>query len=616
MSSLGEKPPAAAKKSKSAQRTRGDKRDRRSEKKSAPVAASQPLDAVVRMAEEGSHAGALKALQGEKGRRAEKLRSWIRVHQVLHASDEQRQALLQDAERWFRERAGARLPASGGNKSEPVSDRPEDGPLVELLGAPLPRRRDPLVDQVTAFVASEPGRVDEVAAATLARHLALFGAKRVAPWWIGLVGRALATSDGALTRAVIAENEGAYSVTAYGEDGFTRLVEFARAATASGWSIGGMRRGVLGRDEPGERRSWLLRLVDATGSARAVAWLPPSEEAYTSPEHIGALIERFGGSYGVVGVEASGEGNASIRSAAEAAGMCCRAEQDDAAWLEMLAGQSVPDPVSAKQEGNSGKKRDAEASLIAALQAPEVSASALEESIRMVRRRRTVCQIITRTCGVDDDARIAASVDAMVSLWPGDRPLPEVTTLLVCAAAAGGAQCQARLLHGEHAARLGGEGMADVVAVATEVVSQGWSVGQVVRGARRREKENDAGLAALSDSLRGVWRLLVSSADAQEEVWFIGDLPLEGRAGLPLLLLGSERPPILCVGDADLFAWCGENARGPLYLSWPAEDAAQTLRDGLKAWGSVDREEVVQVQDDHADGEEPAQDRDDHHAEE
>ena len=133
----------------------------------APAAApaSSRLDDAVHAAAKGRHADALKMLRGEKGRRAEKLRAWIRIHQVTasHGCEAgrppaRRGALVQRA------RGRAHRPSSGAHGGA-TSDRPEDAPLVALLGGALPRRRDPLVDRVMGFADENADRVDEVAAA-------------------------------------------------------------------------------------------------------------------------------------------------------------------------------------------------------------------------------------------------------------------------------------------------------------------------------------------------------------------------------------------------------------------------------------------------------------------
>ena len=133
---------------------------------------------------------------------------------------------------------------------------------------------------------------------------------------------------------------------------------------------------------------------------------------------------------------------------------------------------------------------------------------------------------------------------------------------------------------------------------------------------RRRERENDAGLASFAEPLFGVWRLLLRQGDARGEVWWVSDLPLEGRAGLPLLLLAGEGEPILCIGEADLQGWCADNARGAKLVGWQDADRQDALRSALSSWRSLEGEEVVQVQDDHPDGEQPAHERDEHHSEE
>ena len=84
-------------------------------------------------------------------------------------------------------------------------------------------------------------------------------------------------------------------------------------------------------------------------------------------------------------------------------------------------------------------------------------------------------------------------------------------------------------------------------------------------------------LDAVGEHLSGLWRLLVSQGDRKGEVWFVGGLPIEGRAGLPQLLL-EERPRavVLPVADSELLGWYG-TLRAPEAIGWTGSEAADAV---------------------------------------
>src|SRR5690606_17757936 len=141
---------------------------------------------------------------------------------------------------------------------------------------------------VERFAEEHPERVDELAAAALEHHVLTAGPRTPAPWLASVVGRAL-SADGPATRATLDRmgQEGVFAVTAYQEEPFGVLVRVQRAARAQGLPTGALRRGVLARAEPQDRKMWTLRIGDGDAE-RMLVVAPTSDEPY--PEGMAARL--------------------------------------------------------------------------------------------------------------------------------------------------------------------------------------------------------------------------------------------------------------------------------------------------------------------------------------
>jgi hypothetical protein len=126
--------------------------------------------------------------------------------------------------------------------------------------------------------------------------------------------------------------------------------------------------------------------------------------------------------------------------------------------------------------------------------------------------------------------------------------------------------------------------VADVADIAKVLVDDGWSFFRVLRGTTRREKEKQPVLETLGDALDGLWRLLVRKGEVRGEVWYLGSLSPEGRAGVPQLLLDEHQRAVVIPVEPDLLSWYGELG-GPEAIGWTG-DEAEALRQAVASWSA------------------------------
>ncbi|MFT5458166.1 MAG: hypothetical protein ACI9K2_004671, partial [Myxococcota bacterium] len=210
---------------------------------------------------------------------------------------------------------------------------------------------------------------------------------------------------------------------------------------------------------------------------------------------------------------------------------------------------------------------------------------ALSSAMAAVRRRRTVQRIVEELSPELDDAIVARAAAAATRAWPGERPLPEFTTLLVRAAAVEGEACRGMLTEGDLAERMGGAGIGLLLDVAAPAVAAGWTIDRVLRGATRRERENNPLVEAGADALRALWRAVLVRGDVRGELWAVSSLPAEARAAVPQLLLDARERTVVLPLDADLLDWYG-GLSGPEAVGWSGPDAAESIAAALDTWAA------------------------------
>lgn len=545
------------------------------------------------LASKGDFGAALRSLKGRRGPEMDLLRAWLQLSRALSNEDPaRRERDLQDLHRRLGELVGAERAPEGAPRAErPDQERPlPDDPLSQVLGQPAPRRRERRIEVIERWVAEHPDRVDEIAAAALEHHVLTAGLKAPAPWLAGVVGLALARG-GQATRQTVdrLRSQEAFAVTAYDEPPFARLVDLLGSALERGWEAGGLRRGVLARDEPAERKLWTLRLTRG-GVERMLVVGPSVDEPY--PEGLAArLAQRLTRLCPRIVLFAPGAGNAALREAAAALGL--RAFAEDPGEEALLAALEEARPVEAvearpapaakpAQEAPAEEGPRPDALLTEALEAG-APASELLPIVQQFRRRFRAIQVGERVLGTrPDDARVVALLQAVHEAATPDEALPEGTTLAVRAAAMGGEASRQALTDPPLSERFGGPGVDVVMDLARELAQDDWEIFRVLRGPTRREQRDHPVLDTLSEHLTGVWRLLVRRGEQRGEVWYIAELPIEGRAALPQLLLEERHRAVVLPIEPELTHWYG-SLRGPEAIGWTGEEG-DALRSEVAAW--------------------------------
>jgi hypothetical protein len=467
--------------------------------------------------------------------------------------------------------------AAGLGIKVPVKD-----PLADLLGEPLPTKRRAAISALERFADANPDQLDALVTTALEHHVATAG-NASAGWLSGLVGRALAHGSEA-TKSLLAKHSSAPSLRLYDAWAFHRAVRVAAAGVAAGWSFDGLREGVLHRVEPDDRRLWTLRLSRDDGQ-RLLALAPHASDPW--PDGIaGQLGERIAKLSSAAVLVASGAGNAALREAAAAAGVHVLDEDaDDAALLEALASRTPSEPAPKPAAEPKAAKSDGPAppavltELLTGEEPPEEAR--LHEVVATFRRPSSALRVAERANAPLSLA--PALLRAVHAAESTDRQMPEGTTLAVRAVAAGVDEARQAFTDEALAARYGGPGAEVLADLAGVLVGDGWEVFRVLRGATRREREAHPMLETLAGGLDGLWRLLVRKGEVKGEVWWVADLPVEGRAAVPQLLLADHHRVVVLPIDPDLLTWYG-SIGGPDPIGWSGEEEADALKAAVGAW--------------------------------
>jgi hypothetical protein len=207
----------------------------------------------------------------------------------------------------------------------------------------------------------------------------------------------------------------------------------------------------------------------------------------------------------------------------------------------------------------------------------------LAQAVAAIRRRRDVCRIVSEALPELDDARVVGIAQVCLSAWSEAARLPELTTLLVAAAAKGGVASRALLTDPAHAVHLGGPGVDVLTDLAAIAGGEGWNVTRVLAGLTRRERETDTLLSSSAEPLSGLWRMELQKGEVRGDLWYLQGLPDEGREGLMKMLAKSgQRLMILPSGGEGLVGSESEDASDA--LSWSGMET-QALCERLSGWG-------------------------------
>lgn len=528
----------------------------------APIS-EPPASALVEAraaAARGAWDDAMRAVGSMKGASAALLRAYVGLASAMDAPDrdERLQALRADLAR----AAGLKPP-----RAEAPAPPPTDDPLSRLLGHAVPHKRAARIRALETAADAHPERVDALAAAALRHHVESFGIEVPAPWLVGIVGRALAAGEAPDTRAAIAElrAQGALVVSAYDEWPFERMLRIHRRAGATGRDPGGLRRGILARGEPDDRKLWTLRVASG-GVERMLAVGPHAIDPY-EPGKAEELAARLASLCPRTVLLATGSGNAELLAAAAAAGVTVL--EHDADDDTVLAALEAAGPPAAAPAAPQAVPPDRLADL---LLAEPLDADAVQAAVAGFRRPDRALRVVQKLAL--DDARTAALLRAVHLACTDERPVPEGTTLAI-RAAVDGPQTLA-LLTGEGRERFGGPGVEVVVELARALADQGWTVHRVLRGPTRRECTTHPALETLAPALGGLWRLLIRRGEIRGEVWYLADLSPEARAGVPLLLLEPWQRVIVLPIEPDLLAWYGTTG-GPEAVGWTGQEGPALL---------------------------------------
>ena len=534
-------------------------------------------------------------IRGRKGPRPTLFRVWSHLAEALASEGEAREAALQTLLGELRSRA---FGASGRNEGAPDAS---ESKLALLLGRSVPRRREPLLKMLDEHIVAHPETADAIAAAALDEHIANEGAKSTAPWLITFVARALATTDGSAIRGSLREHSkhGAYAVTAYDEPGFAQAVELASRATKAGWRLTGVRRGVLRRGEPADRRLWTVRMARGGGDVMVVL-APEAGDPYTD-DVAAQLARRVGELSRRLVVSGPGSANAGFRAACLALGafVIDGDDPDDiVATLETLRPAPAPAPSAVAPGAAAGGRGDKPA-VSSRAPSPVHELRALFESAeeaaveayaglaaglrRMVKGFSAIRDPLALMEPAAADARLAPFLEAMHQVAPPFVGFGEGRSMAIRTAAAHRGGLVEGVLTGEGTAdRYAGPGIATVLDVVEALAGEGWVLDRVTLGVTRRESRDKAALEALGESLGGLWRLELDRGDERVHILVLSGATTEGLAAAPLLLVGGP-PTIVVVVDASIdglgvagLTWSGDPAE--LRAAAEAHKAARPAR--------------------------------------
>ena len=180
----------------------------------------------------------------------------------------------------------------------------------------------------------------------------------------------------------------------------------------------------------------------------------------------------------------------------------------------------------------------------------------------------------------DASERLSTLLAAADTAAPPSLRVPEAVTLALRVAASLGGPVTDALTTGKTAERFGGPGIPTLIELLQAAGTDGWTLRRAFRGTTRRERRNHPALAALEGALDGVWRLGLEKGEERRELMFLAELPIEGRAALPQLLLDNRKRVVVLPIDPELTSWY-TTLSGPEPLGWNGDEDADSLRQAL-----------------------------------
>jgi hypothetical protein len=353
--------------------------------------------------------------------------------------------------------------------------------------------------------------------------------------------------------------KGAFAVSLYGESAFDELVDLRRASDAAGYNVVSLRRGVLSRGEPADRRVWTFR-AEKDGVELLYARAPESDVPWEKDLAV-RIANRLPELCSRVALYAPGSGNDALRAAAEKIGIHLVTDTSTDALVASFATLAVstapPSPADALRTLlATGVPDDA---------ALDEAVGAFGRAYQAFRASRPVLD--ERTDSEAHAARLAflKSVDRVA---PEHVRIPEGTSWAVRLSAAG---VDTGLL--SDTSRFGGPGIDTVVGIATGLAAASLKVERVQVGASKRERREDAVLAPLDAPYGGLWRLMVGAV----EVAVLTDLTPEGRVAATRLLTGDTPRVVVVSLDGDLLSWW-RSTGGADPIGWTGEEGADVAR--------------------------------------
>lgn len=550
-------------------RRRGRERTRdgrgRSERPERPErGGGSPTQDAKAAAQAGDWAGVRKATEGARGAAATVLRAYAMLHEATAGAAEQLAARVDDVKELLARSAG--LPS--------VRVHEADQALAELIGEPLPAKRGPRMRALEAFAEAHPDKLDELGAAVLRHHVATQGPNHAAPWLVGIVSSALTKTEGTHTREVVTglQAERSVVVAPYDELPFERLFRISRSATEAGHVVGALRRGVLPREEPDDRKLWTLRIT-IDGVERMMVVGPHATEGYRKGK-AEQLAARIQGLCPRALVLATGSGNEELRERAAAHGLGVEAhDKNDDELLQALAAVEGAAPASAPAAGKKAGN-NAPARLVSALEAESFDPAEVKAAVADFRRPDRALRPALRLELPDE--RVASLLGAVHEAVEPDTSIPEGSTLGIRTAAQGPVTREA-ITTGPASERFGGPGVESVIDIARALLEDGWYLHRVLRGPTRRESRLNPAVETFASHMGGLWRLLVRKDNQRGEVWFVADLPAEGRAAVPLLLLEEHHRAAVVPNDSELASWWDTLTGAPDAIPWTGAETAAVV---------------------------------------
>ena len=531
---------------------------------------------------------ALRLLAGKGGGEADLLRAYVYLARAMSIGDPvRREEALKDLR--GRLRGHLRIEGRPKQRQEPPATNEIEQKLASLLGLQsIPSKRDARIRVMEVFASEHPEEVDQLAALALQHHVAMAGLKSPAPWLVGFVVRAMASGPATETRKVRQHlrDKGAFAITAYDEWPFNRAAEILADALRDDWDFISLRRGILPRGEPVDHKIWTLRISkDFQERMFAVA---PSTSTPHSPKTAQRLARRLTELCPIAVLVAPGEGNALLRQEVAATGG--HAVEDDAntallaRLLESSPSMSPPPP----QQAPAKPKAPPTGELLAQTFMGETP-PAKDELVALIRqlprvyRAFRVARTLDHLPSADADLRLATLLEAADEAAPPQIRLNEGSTLAILFAAQNGnGKVAALLQEGSTAERFGGPGVDVIVALVKGLLDQKWQVDRILRGPTRRERQDFPVLDAIAEEMRSLWRIVAEKDGVSGEIWYLVDLPPEGRAGIPQLLLRDKNLTVVAPIDPDLLEWYS-TLRGPAAIGWTG-DEFEAVGESLQTW--------------------------------